>query len=97
MSKKNSWKSEFPTLISALVSAYFGLSGGLYIGAPGALKTAYSWLAFAFGVANVALVISTVVLMLSMRTHEKWRRILAATEAKVAARRASTIDAGQLV
>ena len=96
MSKKNSWKSEVPTIIGALFSAYFGFSGGLYIGAPGALETAYSWLAFAFGVANVAVVISTTLLILRMRTNEKWRLILTAAEAKVAAHRAATTAVGQL-
>lgn len=95
MSKKNSWMSEVPTIISAAFSAYFGLSGALYVGAPGVLETAYSWLALAFGVANVAVIISTTLLILKMRTNEKWRLILAATEAKVAAPRAVTAGVGQ--
>ena len=81
--KKRAWIGEVPTIFSACLGAYFGLSGGHYTGPPGALETTYFWLAIAFGLANIALIITTTILITSMRTNEKWQLLLDASRARL--------------
>jgi hypothetical protein len=74
MDKKASWKSQIPTLLGAMYGVYFGFSGGVYKGSPGAMETAHTWLSVGFGAVNLALVGACILLMRAMRAYEKQRQ-----------------------
>lgn len=73
MRKKASWKSEIPTLFGAMYGVYFGFSGGAYVGSPGVLETIYSLFSFGLGTASLCVVVTSIILMKTMRAHEKVR------------------------
>ncbi|CAN7737970.1 hypothetical protein [Duganella sp. LjRoot269] len=89
MRKKASWKSELPTLFGAAYGVYFGFSGGAYAGSPGILETTYSLFSAGFGVANLCVVITSIILMRTMRAHEKVRAQVDRYEALIAEREAA--------
>lgn len=85
--KKNRWIGEVPTLVGAAIAAYFGFNGGQYVDVPAPLDAVYTWLAFGLGLANIAVIITTLMLIFRIRTNEKWSRLLATAKAQLAARR----------
>ena len=77
MSNDENWKSHIGTLISLAGAAYWGFSGGHYPGVttdPGLIHTS---LAFAFGIANIVAIATTMQLMIQLRKLDRTKAALA--------------------
>lgn len=90
MSNDENWKSHIGTIISCAGAACWGFSGGHYPGVQMETGLIHTSLAFAFGVANVVAIGTTVHLIVQLRKLDRTKAALAKYQFEQQAGAAST-------